>query len=150
MRQSCAIGPCPEKTYKHSEGVKFYNIRNISDIETKKAWKKKNLSTRADLKSADQIKDAVICSRHFEDGDKRNLPTIIPRKVGQEIVWPEKYERRWLIRRQLPFSKGSSAETVSSTSTPVRQSPESVLQTKLSTIKKALDKAPPQMVSEYV
>ena len=148
MRQSCAIGPCPEKTYNHSEGVKFYNIRNISDPETKKAWKKKILSTRADLKSADQIKDAVICSRHFENGDKRNLPTIIPRKVGKDIVWPETSDRRLLIRRQLSFSK-TSAPSVSSTSTHVRQSSESVLQCKINTLKRALDTSPPQMVSYY-
>ena len=111
VRQSCAIGPCPEKTYKRSEGVKFFNIKYIDNQEIKSAWKKKIIATRADIKSESDLKDAVVCSRYFVDGDKRNLPTIIPRIIGGKLVWPDVSSgRRPLVRRQLPFESSKTKE----------------------------------------
>ena len=105
------LGLVPEKTYKRSEGVKFFNIKYIDNQEIKSAWKKKIIATRADIKSESDLKDAVVCSRYFVDGDKRNLPTIIPRIIGGKLVWPDVSSgRRPLVRRQLPFESSKTKE----------------------------------------
>ena len=78
-KYSCAIGGCPEKSYAKSPGVKFFYLATLTDENVKNAWKDKILSTRADISNRNQINDVAICSRHFVDGDKRNLPTIIPK-----------------------------------------------------------------------
>ena len=101
---SCAIGGCEEKTYRKSAGVKFFYLKNIKDEKVVKAWKDRILSTRSDIKHRWQINDVAICSRHFPDGDERNMPTIIPKPTGnKERKWPEKKERRSIIR-QLQYS----------------------------------------------
>ncbi|KAL5008360.1 hypothetical protein ScPMuIL_013941 [Solemya velum] len=110
--QSCAIGACEEKTYEHSKDVKFFYLRNLK--EEKRAWKLKIAKTRKDSES---IGDHVaICNRHFVDGDKRNLPTIIPRKVNGEIIWPNQTpSRRIVIRKQLDFRELKSPQTSTET-----------------------------------
>lgn len=86
-RYSCAIGGCEEKTYKKSKGVKFYHMKGFSGTHAV-AVKEFFLNTRLDLTNVSEIKDSVICSQHFEDGDKNNLPTIIPRKISGKVEWP--------------------------------------------------------------
>ena len=63
------------------------------------------------LNQSPDLKDAVVCSRHFVDGDKRNLPTITPRIIGGKLVWPDVSSgRRPLVRRQLPFESSNTEE----------------------------------------
>ena len=109
--QSSAIGACDEKTYKHSEGVKFFYLRNLKD-DIKRAWKRKILETRKDQ---NVIGDHVaICSRHFVDGDKRNLPTIISRIVNGDVIWPNQIpSRRIISKKQLDFGQFKVLETPS-------------------------------------
>ena len=148
VRQSCAIGPCPEKTYNRSTGVKFFNIKYIADNQIKSAWKRKILSTRADIKSESDLHDAVICSRHFIDGDKRNLPTIIPRKVGDKIIWPETNpERRMVVRKQLIFSATSSPPNNDNDTCQNNESESaSNWKSKLVQLQQTLDNSPPKLV----
>ena len=97
-KYSCAIGGCPEKSYAKSAGVKFFYLATLTDENVKNAWKDKILSTRADISNRNQINDVAICSRHFVDGDKRNLPTIIPKvNSKKEVIWPEQKTRRTII-----------------------------------------------------
>ena len=99
-KYSCAIGGCPEKSYAKSPGVKFFYLATLTDENVKNAWKDKILSTRADISNRNQINDVAICSRHFVDGDKRNLPTIIPKvNSKKEVIWPEQKTRRTIIRK---------------------------------------------------
>jgi hypothetical protein len=104
---SCAIGGCDEKTYRRSKDVKFYYLKNIKDAKVAKAWKDRILSTRADIRHRDDINDVAICSRHFPDGDKRNLPSIIPKQK----IWPEKKQRRLIVRRKLSYQPTSTFTT---------------------------------------
>ena len=99
-KYSCAIGGCPEKSYAKSPSVKFFYLATLMDENVKNAWKDKILSTRADISNRNQINDVAICSRHFVDGDKRNLPTIIPKvNSKKEVIWPEQKTRRTIIRK---------------------------------------------------
>lgn len=156
VRQSCAIGPCPEKTYQRTEGVKFFNVKYIKDPIIKQAWKKRILSTRADLKNESQINDAVICSRHFVDGDNRNLPTIIPKKVGNNIVWPENVQnRRVVVRRQLNYQSSASCSSsknddVDSSMGPSDLALDDSLDSKLQSLQEVLDFSPPKVVGDLI
>ena len=76
-RYRCAIGGCPEKTYRHQPGVRFFHVKTTPE-PLKGIWKEKIFATRADIGSVDQINDVMICSRHFENGDKNTVPTIFP------------------------------------------------------------------------
>lgn len=97
---SCAIGGCDEKTYRKTGGVKFFYLKSLKDEATIKAWKDRILSTRSDIKYRWQINDIAICSRHFIDGDKRNIPSIIPKTDNKNrVVWPVKKERRKIVRK---------------------------------------------------
>ena len=153
---SCAIGGCDEKTYRRSTGVKFFYLKNIKDETTLKAWKDRILSTRSDIKHRWEIKDVAICSRHFPDGDKRNMPTIIPKKVGNQQIWPVVSERRSVVRK-LPYSTPMSSCShdeiqghnmdLNQGSTCAESPP---LKTKLSALISSMDKTPPkEVISVY-
>lgn len=113
MRYSCAIGGCNEKTYSKSTGVKFFHVKNFVG-EQQIAVKTRILNTRKDLKNIGQIKDYVICSRHFPGGDKTKKPSLIPKIVGEEIVWPKSgNERKAVIRnnKEDPIEEKDDTQT---------------------------------------
>lgn len=149
-RQSCAIGACPEKSYRKSEGVKFFNLKWIKDETIKRAWKKKILATREDIKSEACLNDVAICSRHFVDGDKRNLPTIIPRFIDGEIIWPDsKATNRKLPLRRTLWSATPPDETTAScsgSSTDTQPCTTTPLSAKLTKICTQLSSSPPKEV----
>ena len=65
-------------------------------------------------------------SRHFVDGDKRNLPTIIPRMVNRDVIWPNQTPgRRIISKKQLDFGQFKVPETPSpkSSETSLTRSP---------------------------
>ena len=111
-KYSCAIGGCPEKSYAKSPGVKFFYLATLTDENVKNAWKDKILSTRADISNRNQINDVAICSRHFVDGDKRNLPTIIPKvNSKKEVIWPEQKTRRTIIKAPIHLASFNESGT---------------------------------------
>ncbi len=151
-KYSCAIGPCNEKSYDKSEGVKFFHIQHFPE-QNKLAVKRKILSTRKDISSINDIKDVKICSRHFLNGDKTNLPTIIPKLVGGQVVWPEDFPKpRRSLKRHLDVNsevelrpklkKRSKTDTQSGPA--LDQSPK--LSAKLQQIKQTIAKSPPKLV----
>ncbi|XP_069103137.1 uncharacterized protein [Argopecten irradians] len=154
VRQSCAIGPCPEKTYKKSEGVTFLYMINVKDNDLKRAWKDRILNTRKDVRSRDELNHVAICSRHFKDGDPSNIPTIIPKIHGGEVVWPETEKPRpKVIRRALDFndsaSPPSSPPDVESEPPPsLTPKFKSELQQKLDQIRTVMTESPPKIVKE--
>jgi hypothetical protein len=76
-RYRCAIGGCPEKTYRHQPGIRFFSVKSTAE-PMKSIWKEKILQTRPDIPNVSVIYDYMICSEHFEDGDKNSIPTIFP------------------------------------------------------------------------
>ena len=148
-KYSCAIGGCPEKSYAKSPGVKFFYLATLTDENVKNAWKDKILSTRADISNRNQINDVqAICSRHFVDGDKRNLPTIIPKvNSKKEVIWPEQKTRRTIIRK-LPFTSPVSTTKQPKESPPTNSQPHTPLplKDKLLKIQSALNATPPKEV----
>jgi hypothetical protein len=150
-RYSCAIGPCNEKTYKKSEGVKFFHLNSIT-AQHRDVVKRKIFTTRKDLKSVTQIKDAMICSRHFPNGDKRKMPTIIPRLVGGKLVWPEEpTKRRPPVRGSPPHTDQCPVSNCLSTPTSSRPSTSEGLTTaqKLHTLNLLADQSPEKVVRTY-
>ncbi len=156
-KYSCAIGPCNEKSYDKSEGVKFFHIQHFSE-ENKLAVKRKILSTRKDISSINDIKDVKICSRHFQNGDKKGLPTIIPKVINGQVVWPEDSSKpRRPLKRHSNFAVDVTSgvepspklRKVSTTATNSRlaldRSPK--LNAKLQKIKHSIASSPPKLVS---
>ena len=134
-RYSCAIGSCTEKSYGRdkSDGVKFFHVKNFPS-QNRTAVKKKILLTRKDIKSLDDIKDMKICSRHFPDGNKHSLPTIIPKLENGKSIWPDIKTRRSIV-------KTSTVNTET-------QKGDVSLQSKLDNINSSMTKTPPKLVQE--
>ena len=151
-KYSCAIGPCQEKSYRKSEGVKFFHIKNFPD-KNKIAIKRKILSTRKDISSINDINDVVICSRHFPKGDKTKLPSIIPKVVDGKVIWPENFAkpRRALKRHadSIDEHKPKIQKAVESRAkTPHSSTKSPKLAAKLQRIKSSISKTPPKLIQE--
>ena len=151
-KYSCAIGGCTEKSYAKSPGVKFFYLATLSDESVKNAWKDKILSTRSDISNRTQINDVAICNRHFVDGDKRNLPTIIPKMNSKkELIWPEQKTRRTIIRK-LPFNSPDSVTKQPKESPRIlmpRPDTPLPLKDKLMHMQSALNATPPKEVLNF-
>ena len=107
------------------------------------------LETRKDTKDIGD--NVAVCSRHFVNGDKRYLPTIIPRKVNGEIIWPQETIPRRHIRKQLsytpvnrPITLAESSPTDHSNHVKENSPPFS---TKLKRLHEAIDESPEKEVS---
>ena len=134
-RYSCAIGSCTEKSYGRdkNDGVKFFHVKNFPS-QNRVAVKKKILQTRKDIKTLDDIKDMKICSRHFPDGNKHSLPTIIPKLENGTSIWPDVKSRRNIARNSMDDTP-KPKECVS-------------LQSKLDNVTLSMTKTPPKLVQE--
>ena len=141
-RYSCAIGGCDEKTYDRSTGIKFFHIKHFSG-DQKNRITDKILATRMDL-NVNKIKDVVVCSRHFPEGDKTKYPLIIPRKVNGIIVWPNETIPRRKIVRTSPFPSATSTVTTT-TSTPLTS--KHTTGEKLDTLMASCNESPEKVVS---
>ncbi len=156
-KYSCAIGPCKEKSYNKSEGVKFYHVQSIPE-QNKLAVKRKILSTRKDISSIEDIKDLKICSRHFPNGDKKGLPTIIPKIVNGEVIWPNDSSKpRRVLKRHsedapdvppCPKKQKTQSESGVRQKKGVTSNKSPKLSAKLKKIKLSINKTPPKLIQE--
>ncbi len=114
-RYRCAIGGCPEKTYRCQAGIKFFSVKSTAE-PLRSAWKEKIMKTRPDISSVTQIYDYMICSRHFLNGDKNQVPTLFP-NVTEEHV--RHYRRRESEGSSNDSRNGSRSRLASSHATPI-------------------------------
>ncbi|XP_070571529.1 uncharacterized protein [Ptychodera flava] len=124
-RYACAVGHCPEKSYRRSEGVQFYKLKH-QPKSIQRIWRRRIMLTRSTVKRQSDLNDVCICSRHFHGGAKtkfHNIPTIFPKKCDDgDIVWPQNANtrRRSVVRRGLskwsPLSVNNNNNNETSTS----------------------------------